>query len=332
MTGCLNNDASIGSYFRMAVEDSDTVNCVPANFTSGSERYFPLSENIQFTDTVVGSNGLTGTLDRIANHLRPGTRFVIGRLLMEVGPNELANWLPRILGNDPSGTTYTTAMDHELKPFDLLFQRDQGTVIYRHCVVSRALFRAAASLDSDPESQVLRMALDIVGAEEHDAEWPAEGPGIPQENRLYWLFGDCDFELQINTPPADATALPIDAFNLLIDNNLDFKSRNSLWISFMRARERVIRLQATTPYTEDVHDELYINRFDGPGTLRFRGNKNLAGAPEEPWLTEFSFPRLYQQRITPTTSGRGEIVKSLELTAYRTHNEEPISITNQLTA
>lgn len=333
MTGCLDNLASYGSYFRMAVKTSNVSTCVPATFDASSERYEILNENIRYTDTVVGSNGLTGTLDRIANHLRTGTRILFGRVVMEVGPNELVNWLPRILGNDAAGTTYSTAPDHTLKPFDLLLQRDYGTVIARHCIVARALFQGRAASENDPDVQVVRMALDIVGIEEHDASWPDPGPSLPTTDRLFWLFGDSVLKLDITAlDSVNPTVLPIDAFNLLIDNNLQYKTRNSLKVSHMRAGERVIRLQVPTPYTEDTHDELYIKRFDGTGRLELRGDKNLAGETEEPWLTRFEFARLFQQRQTPATRGRGEIPLSLDLTAYRTHDTEPLIVTNKLTA
>lgn len=339
MTGCLNNDASLGAYFRMAVEPSDLNTCVPATFDGSSERYEILSENIRYTDTVVGSNGLTGTMDRIANHLRPGTRLVFGRMVMEVGPNELSKWLPRILGNtgEIDGITYTTDIEHSLIPFDILMQRDQGTVIYRHCVVSRAMFQGAQARQDNPEAQVIRMVLDIVGAEEHGrigaslVQWPTPGPTLPATQRLFWLFGDSELLLQLANPPADPANLPIDQFNLLIDNNLQYKTRNNINISFMRGGERVIRLQAETPYTVLSHPELYLDRFDGTGSIKLRGDKNLAGELEEPWLTEFEFPRLYSQRVTPATRGRSEIMLTLDLTAYRTSTDEPIIITNRLT-
>ena len=338
MSGCLGVAGSYGINTAVAVEPSDvSPPCDPAVFDDNSERYEILSERIVYVDNVVGSRGLTGTLDPIANHLRPGARVVMGQMLMEVGPYELANWLPRILGNDASGTTYTTTTDHELKPFDVLIKRDINTLLYRHCVVSSAMFQGREGTLDNPEQQVVRMGLSFIGVEEHCLDtavtpaplaWPDPEPSLPVDQRLFWLHGDSQLEMDNPT----ATAYPIDAFNLMIDNKLVYKTRNTLRVNTMRSSGREIRLQTPTPYTADTHSKYYCDRFDGRGRLHFKGTKNLAGGAEEDWITQFEFPRLYQTLKTPTAAGRGEMPLALDLTAYRTATTEPIIITNQLVA
>lgn len=339
MAGCISSPGSYGTYFKMLVENSDVTDpCEVATFDNSSERYEIINEDIRYSDEVVGSAGLTGVLDPIANHLRSGTRIVSGNILMEMGPNELANWLPRILWTDAGGTppvvTYEIADDDsDMHPFDLMIKRDQGTVVYRHCVVVSTLFQGRQASQEDPDQQVLRVLMTIVGIEELDATWPDPEPALPSTQRLFWLFGDCEL-IMTNALGAGSGAvnLPIDAFNLTIANRIDAKPRNNLTLTHIRSLGRTIRLQCPTPYTEDTHDHLYIERFDGAGYLQFRGDKNLAGATEEPYLTKFDFPRLYQQRRTPSTRGRGEIPLSLDLTAYRTAASKSLTVTNQLTA
>jgi hypothetical protein len=315
----------------MLVEDSDLVDCNPATFDANSERYEILAENVQYTDVTLGGNGLTGGIDPIFAHLRPGTRVVFGRILMEVGPTELDFWLPRILGNDPTPATdpqeYTTSEVFDLKPFDIMMQRDQGTVIYRHLAVQSAVLRARASIEGD--EQIMQLGINVIGYEEHDGTglWPDPEPALPTDVRLYWLLGDGTLTLDTDNPNAQEEYY-FDAFNLLFNNNLQPLVRNFLRITCLQSRGRDIRLQTSTPYTSDSHSKLYINRFAGAGVLKFQGTKNLSGTAQSTYETIFTFPNLYQTRRTPQTSGPGEIPLSLDLQAYRDGANEPIVITN----
>jgi len=308
----------------MLVENSNLVApCPAATFSSSSERYEILNENVQYTDSTLGGSGLTGTVDPIFAHLRSGTRIVFGRILLEVGPYELSKWLPRILGNAGSPPTYTTGQVFNLQPFDIMMKRDKGTVIYRHCAVNRAIFSARASIDGD--EQVMQLGLDIIGYQEHDATYPEDEPDLPSGQRLYWLLGDGKLNL-----PGTGTEYYFDAFNLFIDNNLVPQTRNFLRITCLQSRGRSIRLQVSTPYTADSHTNLYINRFTGTGKLSFLGSKNLGGTDQQGYETTFDFPLLYQTRRTPSTRGHGEIPLSLDLQAYRDATNEPITITNKV--
>lgn len=337
MSGCVNTEGSYGTHVKSLVEPSDTTSpCDPATFSDSSERYELLNENLRYTDDPVTAAGLTGSIDYIANHMRAGARIVVGQIVMNVGPNELANWLPRILFNDGNvdGVTYTTVdNDNDKNPFDILLQRDQGLVQYRHCVVNRALLQGRASSQDDPDRQVLRLTLDVVGAEEHSGgsiTWPDPEPGLPTGRRLYWLHGDGKLELDDAYSSGVTEELNFDAFNLIVNNNLDVKTRNHLTVTHMKTMGRQIRLQTPIPYTSDSHTNLYISRFDGTGRIELRGDKNLGGfTPESSWVTKFEFPRLFQRLVTPRTRGRGEIPLSLDLTAYRTASSEPITVTNQ---
>ena len=337
---CINTCGSLGSLARLAVEDSIlTGECPPATFDADSTRFEFLSETIQYTDVILGSDGLTGTIDKIANHLRSGTRVVFGRLMMEVGPHEIDFWMPRILGKTGNNSSpYTTAETFDLKPFDIMLDRDGGTVIYRHCAVNWALFRSRASIDGN--EQVMQMTLDIIGYEEHDSEWPTPGPALPTGDRLYWLLGDGKLTLDTETLSGSSSGASsgdfdeyyFDSFNLLINNNLRPLTRNFLNITCLQSGGRDIRLQVSTPYDATSHEYLYIDRFDGSGVLNFLGTKNLEGEVGEDYITTFTFPRLYQTRRTPSVSGPGDIPLSLDLESYRTGAEEPITVTVQTEA
>ena len=316
---------SLGTYAAMLVADSDTTEpCDPAVFDSSSERFEILYESITYSDVLLGGNGLNGTLDKVGTHTRHGTRVVTGQIALEVGPHELKSWLPRILGNPASGNIYETDVEFDVMPFDIMMKRDAGVVIYRHCGVSAAMFSSRASIGGS--EQVLRLVLTIVGYEEINATWPDPEPSLPTDPRLYWLIGDSQLLLTSDEQGATETEYFFDAFSLLIDNNLVPLTRNFLYATCLQSRGRDIKLRVSTPYTEESHLEMYINAFVGSGKINFLSSKS----DETPaaYSTIFEFPELRSVRRTPHARGRGEIPLSLDLTAYRPANAEPIKITN----
>lgn len=330
---------SIGSLLKIAVKDSDLVDpCLPATFDAGSERYEILREDVKYTDSTLGGRGLTGRIDPIFAHLRSGTRIVHGSILMEVGPDALDAWIPRILGKSGS-SPYTTDETFDLLPFDILMARDKGTVIYRHCAVNSALLRARASIDG--EEQVMQLMLNIFGYEEHGytdpptnsvlAAWPGTPPPLPVDEQTYWVLGDGTLKLDIDGDDIlqDDEEYYFDAFNLFLNNNLFPQTRNFTRITCLQSRGREYRLRMPSPYTADSHLNMYLNRFEGKGQLSFLGTKNfVAGDTEYAYETTFDFPKLWQTRKTPATSGPGEIPLPLDFRAFATGSTEPIVITN----
>ena len=316
-----NTCGSVGVFTSMLVEDSDVVDpCVVATFDDQSERYEILSENIRYTDTLLGGSGLTGTIDKVGVHTRHGARIVTGQVTMEVGPYELEKWLPRIMLKDgPSPFTMDETAD--LNPFDIMLKRDQGTVIYRHCAVRGAVFNAVASIGGN--EQVMRMTLDILGYEEHDATYPATPPDLPSSPRLYWLLGDG--KLTLDTPTVN-TEYYFDSFSLRIDNGLTPLLRNFLRTTCIQSRGRDVTLRLRSPYTSGSHSNLYISDYSGECVLNFLGTKN--DEVDNLYVTTFTFPEVHQIRRTPSTRGPGEIPLAVDFTAYRTSSAGPLTVTN----
>ena len=327
---------SMGIYTAMAIEDSNA-DCTFATMDASSERYEIISENIRYTDKLLGGEGLTGTLDSMGNHTRHGTRIVAGSIVMEVGAYALDKWLPRILGNPAASTVFTTDEVFDLLPFDIMLRRDQGTVQYRACSVSSATFTSTASIGG--QGQVMRMTLQIIGHEERTDTWPATPPPLPSGERLYWLLGDGKLVMTAapDTEPAAIIGSPLeyyfDSFSLRIDNNLRPKTRNFLKVVCIQSSGRKIRLRVRTPYTSASHTNLYINFFKGGGVLSFLGGQLPHNNMEVDVLytTVITLPDLRQTRVTPSTSGPSEIPLSLDLEAYRVGGAspaEPIHIVN----
>lgn len=337
---------SVGVFTSMLVEPSDTTDpCLPATFDSSSERYEILQENIRYTDVLLGGNGFTGTIDRTAVHTRHGARVVVGSFVMEVGPYELASWLPRINGNAPVGNVYAPAEEFDLTPFDIMMKRDQGTVIYRHCGVRSATFNAVSSVGG-PE-QVMRMTIEIIGFEEHDATFPATPPLLPSSDRLYWILGDGQLHLQAD-PTASVPAPQneewyFDSFSLRIDNNLTPILRNFHNVTAIQSRGREVTFRASMPYDNGQnaqnggsHNPLYIDFFKGNGTLSFLSTKSNELQEIHPnYSTVISLNDLRSIRRTPNATGPGEVPLFLDMKAHRAGGATaqdpsipPISITN----
>ena len=314
---------SVGVFTSMLVANSDETDpCAPATFSSSSERYEILAESIRYTDILLGGNGLTGTIDRTGIHTRHGARIVTGQFTLEVGPYELANWLPRIFGNAASGTTYTTQETFDLSPFDIMLKRDQGTVVYRHCGVRSAVLNAVSSVGG--AEQVMRLTVDILGFEEHDSTYPDPAPSLPTQDRLYWLIGDG--QLQLTPDGGSQTEYYFDSFSLRIDNGLTPILRNFLNVTALQSRGREIMLRASTPYTANSHSALYIDFFKGSGTLSFLSSKS----PETPagYSTVISLNDLRSTRRTPNATGPGEVPLFIDMKAHRSGTTEPISVVN----
>lgn len=309
---------SFGVFTKMAVAPS-TGDPSTTTFGASSERYEILAENVQAVRSLVGTQGLTGNLDPIANHLREGVTYVQGSILLEMGPFELSNWLPRILRKDVEVDGITYNMGDDANEFDILIKRDYGTALYKNCQVSRCLLRAASSLRGS--EQVLQALITVVGkTEDNTASWPGSEPELPTLAEPFWVIGDTTMTLS-------GTSYPIDAFNLEIDNNLQLIPRNSLSIQCIRSAGRNTRLQFPTPLTTAAYSALYQSRFDGGGVLKFDAAKNLS---PDAYYSTFTFPRLVQTRRTPATRGRTEIPLSIDLTAYRTDTDAPLAVTNEL--
>jgi hypothetical protein len=120
---------SQGVLTTLAVMDSAAEGDPDVVFDDTAERYDFIYENIGLNSTVVGDQGLAGSLDLRAEHIRTGPAYVSGSLMMNISPQELEAWLPRILRGAKTGDVHAPGA---LKPaIDIMIKRDQVTFIYR---------------------------------------------------------------------------------------------------------------------------------------------------------------------------------------------------------
>lgn len=270
-------------------------------FDDTSERYDFVSENLQLVEAIVGNQGITGSLDLFADHIRNGPAFVQGSIMMNVSAKELENWLPRIL----RGTKVSN--DHlpgeESPAVDIMVKRDQATFVYTGLQVDKMLLRASATSD---EPSLVEMMLTFVGIDEEAGIWPTPEPERVRSGVLYWL--QADSTLTLNAEP-----YPFEAFNLQFDNMLQPLIRNALRPLCIRSEGRRVKFNPTLTLCEASADNLYWDRLDGEGSLSFLSTKNLADANSE---TTFKFGRLYGRKVSPNTRGKTETFLPLDLMSY----------------
>ena len=268
---------------------------------SGTERYDFVSEDLQLNESIVGDQGITGKLDLFATHIRRGSGYVSGGLMMNVSAKELENWLPRIMRGAKTGNVHDPG---ELSPeFDIIVRRDKSTYRYTDCQVDKALFRASAN---SQEPGLVEMMLTFVGVDEETATWPDPAPARVETDNLYWLLADSTLEI-------NNLEYHFEAFNLQIDNMLRPLLRNSLRPVCIRSEGRRIRFQPAVTHCAETVANLYFGELDAAGQLGFRSSKNLDNSDS---TTLFDFARLIGPRMAPSTRGRTETFLRLDLQSY----------------
>lgn len=297
------NCGSEGAFSALAVD------AVGATFGASSERYEFLAENVGLRENVAKGLGITGELDNFGSHLRPGSGYVAGQILMNVSAKELDNWLQRILGGPGKDVSNVFTPGSTFTPFDMLIKRDKATYKYTECVVAAAVFSGETQISdrAEDEPQLIKMLLSIMGKDEDDtASWPGTPPPVDVQNKLYWLSADSTLTLM-------STAYPFDDFRLTINNMMRPRLRNSLRPVCIESQGRMITMDTNIPHSATAVTNLYNTRPDGAGSLSFLSSKNLGNSDSE---TTFTLPKLYGEKVTPQTRGRTETHLPIKLQAY----------------
>jgi hypothetical protein len=270
-------------------------------------------ESIGKRGSIVERQGLRGTRSHTSDDTRIGTYSVGGTLLLEPTPEDLAIWLPRILGGSPSGTTYPLA--ESLPSFDLMIDRVSKVFTYTGCKVARASFGGS-------QGGLLQLSLEIVGKTESVG---AAGtfPSLTLQNTPPYIFSDLVLTLQSATRE-------VRSFELSIDNALvRDRFMNSVTVTDIPEGDRVIRLRTTHGYTAGNTD-LYEQALAGAaGTLVL--TNSLGGAPPVGYQTTFTFGTLQVPSHSPAVNGREEILLALDMIARKTSGSPELSVVHDST-
>ena len=301
--------ASMGHHARLGTKN-ETTYCTAVTVDQG---IVFVSENIVKRGVIVERRGLRGTRGHQSDDTRVGPYSVGGRLLLEPTPEDLAIWLPRILGAAASGTTYNLA--ETLPSFTLTVDRVAKVFTYAGCKVNRAVLQGS-------QGGLLRMSLDVVAQSEAVAAsgtFPSLTPSMSQP----YIFSDLALTLA-------ATAREVKEFELSIDNGLmTDRFMNSVTIVNAPEGDRTIGLRTVHAWAAGNTD-LYAQALAGSaGTLQL--TNALGGTPPVGYQTSFAFGTLQVPDRSPNVPGRDELFLNLEMIARRVGSTPELSVTHDST-
>ncbi len=273
-----------------------------------------VSESIAKRGVIIERVGLRGSRSHQADDTRVGPYTVGGQLVLEPTPEDLAIWLPRILGADPSGTTYNLA---EILPsFTLSVDRVAKVFTYAGCKVNRAVFQGA-------QGGLLRLTLDIVAQSESVAvagTFPSLTLGVTQP----YIFSDLALTLA-------SAAREVKQFDLTIDNGLiTDRFMNSLVIVSAPEGDRAIGLRTMHAWAA-ANTDLYAQALAGAaGSLQL--TNALGGTPPTGYQTTFSFATLQVPARSPVVPGRQEFFLNLDMVARKVGSTPELAVTHDSAA
>lgn len=281
-----------------------------------NEPFVFVSEGIAKKGVIVERSGLRGTRSHVADDTRVGPYTAGGQLVLEPTPEDLAIWLPRILGGTPTGGEVKTyPLAETLPSFTLSIDRVAKVFTYAGCKVNRAILHGA-------QGGLLRLTLDIVAQSESVANagtFPALTAGVTQP----YIFSDLALTLA-------TAAREVKQFDLTIDNALiTDRFMNSITIVSAPEGDRMISLRTVHAWAPGNAD-LYAQALAGSaGTLQL--TNALGGAPPVGYQTTFSFAALQAPDRSPQVAGRQEIFLNLEMVARKVDGTPELLVTHDAT-
>jgi len=305
--------ASMGHQTKLATISEVTYGTVPGAVT---EPFVFVSEAIAKRGVIAERSGLRGTRSRVADDTRIGPYTVGGLLVVEPTAEDLAIWLPRILGGAATGgSPKTYPLDETLPSFALSIDRVAKVFTYAGCKVNRAVL-------SGTQGGLLRLALDVVAKSETVGDagtFPSLNPSVTQP----YIFSDIALTLA-------ATSREVRQFALTIDNALvTDRFMNSVTIVGAPEGDRTISLNTTHAWAP-ANTDLYAQALSGAaGTLQL--TNALGGAPPTGYQTTFSFATLQTPDRSPNVAGRQEVFLNLEMIARKTSGTAELEVTHDST-
>ncbi len=269
---------------------------------TSTEEYEFLSCDLGADGSHREATGMRGSRSQFETSVVDGTEAVDGSVVIEPRPNDLTNWLPRILG--ANGVAASTVPE-----FVCNVERSAESNLYSGCKVDRATFTASST-------QNLQLALDIVGKTETTQAFPniASTLSVLQPYVLHQAV----LTLGGNTYAMDNLEIVI-ANNLLRDRFYNTQTRSEI-----PEGGRLVTLGLDNPFNSS-DTELYDIARDGlAGSVVFtNGNYSIT----------FTFTNLKMPRARQPIAGRDQALdKRLALTSYATANAAEIIITNDAVA
>lgn len=250
-------------------------------------------------------NGTKGTIGHHNSRVRLGVRRVGGPLSLFPSANDLAFFLPKILGGTPVGTAYGLAESPQ--SFSLWKVDEDAAIKYATCVVDSATF-------SSGQGQGLRLDLDIVAQDEDDSAAAATFPALALGETLAdqpFVHTDSEGAATVNGVVYDVPDVTV-AISWVIDRDA---YRNRMTLAHLRPQDRVVT------WSERVPGSWAVVRGLAGGAAVPLGVSYTNGAVS----FGLASPLVRLDRRTPGGGGRGEVFYPITGRAYRSNAAPEIS-------
>lgn len=294
-------DASIGYASRISFAAAGTA------IGSYTEAIEFVSESLAKRQEIVETAGIRGTRSHPSERTRDGTYSVGGDITFACTPALLDLMLPRILGANESTDTFAVA--DALPEFDVLVDRVAKRYVYAGCKVARARFYSTAG-------GILMLTMSLIGKTETASA--TSFPAITAPTDPPYVHHDVVVTLL-------SSARKVTDIEVVVDNGVQARFTNSQTATDVTARDRVVTVNATCPYTSDEVDLYGINTGSAAAATAVYTNGGYS--------LSFSFVKLQIPDNSPTIPGRGdEILLKLSGVARGSGSTKEIVTTSDSTA
>jgi len=293
------------------------------DFTSGTERYAILTEDISANIELQGRNRITGDRTTRTAYMRKKGYVVQGTIVLQPGAADLDAWLPRIMGAAGVGDVF--GLGDTWTPFGILLYTPEGCKVIEGCRVNYAVFQSAHAEGGEGE-EFVALVLNIIGTYyEHRATSAAQSP-LPTlvMTQPHLPYTHWEGEILYGAGPDE---LLYRSFSIQINNFLKPIFYNGFYASCVRSRGRRIILQTESPFCDDLFglsfdwlDEavevyLTLSRADGGNAVN----------------TEFYFPAAMNNYKSPLVKGKDEVPLHMMFEATGANPNSELVITNDAT-
>lgn len=295
------NDANYGFEHRFSFGAS------PATFSGSSTRFDIVSSSVKKQGEQLDSTSALGVRTRRDDRRRDGLVRVGGQIVLDPSFRIWDFFLPFILGAAEATDTFNVA--DSLTGFDMLhdpFGTGSNATKFGELYVNRASLRFGPGL--------LKLTLDVIGKTATAGQayaGAALGSGI-EYNPLVFYDTASGFSIQ-------SGVIAIEEGELVIDNVLDVKFRNSQTAVSIRATDQIISLVTNIPLTPTTWTTYFGDKSSVDATI------TLARANMSSVITLFN---LSNPDEGPGMPGKGEVPLILRSVARSDSSDPSIRVTN----
>lgn len=246
------NNENLGFEHRFAFGAS------PHTFDSSSTRFEVVSSSVKKQGEVLDGMGLLGTRSRREDRTRAGIVRIGGQIALDINPLMFDFFLPYILGANESTDTFAVA--DSLPGFDMLedpFGSGSSAFKYSELYVNRFTLRFAPG--------ILRATLDVIGKTVTTGQsFTSAALGATATTAAPYVFHDTASGITIR---GGSGTQEIEEGELVIDNALDVKFRNSQTATSIRASDRVVSAYFSIPLTTTTLSTYFGDKTAADATI-----------------------------------------------------------------